>query len=154
MPIFPLVYVVVELIAFIAFARFLGLGMALLSLFALFFLGMGLAWWQMRSLVRRVSAQQDHPGRLTADAALSVVGVVGVALPGLISTLAGILLLLPPTRAVARKLLGVSARRSLERLGGQSFVTVSRFTSADDVTRSAGWGQVIDHRPGENRNEL
>lgn len=140
----PAVYLVVEIIAFILLGVSVGWGWALLILFGLFVLGIGLAFWQMRELTGRALQQKDHPGELTADMALSMVGAVGVAVPGIVSSFFGIFFLIPPTRTLIRKMLGQAARRSLERFG------VTTYSRVNHIQNTGGWGDVIDHRAGEN----
>lgn len=140
----PAVYLVVELIAFILLGVWIGWGWALLILLGLFVLGLALATWQMRELTVRALSQNDRPGALTADMALSMVGAVGVAVPGIVSSFLGIFFLIPPTRTLIRKMLGQAARRSLERFG------VTTYTRVNRIQNSGGWGDVIDHREGEN----
>lgn len=140
----PAVYLVVELIAFILLGVWIGWGWALLILLGLFVLGLALATWQMRELTVRALSQNDRPGALTADMALSMVGAVGVAVPGIVSSFLGIFFLIPPTRTLIRKMLGQAARRSLERFG------VTTYTRVNRIQNSGGWGDVIDHRAGEN----
>ncbi|WP_293791212.1 FxsA family protein [uncultured Corynebacterium sp.] len=140
----PAVYLVMELIAFILLGVWIGWGWALLILLGLFVLGLALATWQMRELTVRALSQNDRPGALTADMALSMVGAVGVAVPGIVSSFLGIFFLIPPTRTLIRKMLGQAARRSLERFG------VTTYTRVNRIQNSGGWGDVIDHRAGEN----
>lgn len=140
----PAVYLVVELIAFILLGVWIGWGWALLILLGLFVLGLALATWQMRELTVRALSQNDRPGALTADMALSMVGAVSVAVPGIVSSFLGIFFLIPPTRTLIRKMLGQAARRSLERFG------VTTYTRVNRIQNSGGWGEVIDHRAGEN----
>lgn len=140
----PAVYLVVEIIAFILLGVWIGWGWALLILLGLFVLGIALATWQMRELTVRALQQKGRPGELTADMALSMVGAVGVAVPGIVTSFLGIFFLIPPTRTLIRKMLGQAARRSLERFGVNTYSRVSH------IQNSGGWGDVIDHRTGEN----
>lgn len=140
----PAVYLVVEIIAFILLGVWIGWGWALLLLLGLFVLGIALATWQMRELTVRALQQKGRPGELTADMALSMVGAVGVAVPGIVTSFLGIFFLIPPTRTLIRKMLGQAARRSLERFGVNTYSRVSH------IQNSGGWGDVIDHRTGEN----
>lgn len=142
------VYVLVELLTFVLLGWAIGFGWALLVVVGLFFFGVALAAWQMKALTKRALGRTDHPGKLTADMALAACGAFLVALPGIVVTLIGILLLLPPTRAGIRTLTKGAVERKLVRMGGASFVTVSRYGArgSDNVR---GWGEVIDHRADE-----
>ena len=148
MPQFLLGYFLIELITFIALGWAIGFGWALLVVLGLFILGIVTAMWQMRALATRVAQRTDRPGALTGDAALSCVGAVLVALPGIVSSILGLFLLFPPTRALIRRTISTRAQQALQNFGGSSFVTVSGF-GAPQSKDVPGWGQVIDHRDDE-----
>ncbi|MDN6259612.1 MAG: FxsA family protein, partial [Corynebacterium sp.] len=76
----PLLYIVVEILVVFLLGTWIGFGWTILLVLATFIGGMLLAGWQFRELVRRAMTDASHPGRLTADAALSAVGAVLVAL--------------------------------------------------------------------------
>lgn len=149
MPQFLLGYLLIELVTFIALGWAIGFGWALLVVLGLFILGIAVAMWQMRSLATRVTQRTDRPGALTGDAALSCVGAVLVALPGIVSSVLGLLFLLPPTRSLLRRSISARAQRALQNFGGSSFITVSGF-GAPQSKDIPGWGQVIDHRDDES----
>ncbi|MBC2681535.1 FxsA family protein [Corynebacterium anserum] len=148
MPLVAAAYFLIELIAFFLIGKWIGFGWALILLIALFIAGMAVSAWQLRALTERVATQTNHPGKLTADAALTVVGAFLVAVPGIVSTVCGLLLMLPPTRALTRKLIGASARRALANFGGSAFTTVTQY-GAPGSKNIPGWGEVIDHREDE-----
>jgi UPF0716 protein FxsA len=82
-----------------------------------------------------------------ADTALIALGTVLVVVPGLVSTLAGLLLLLPPTRAAARPLLTAIAVRGIGRRAPLITVTTvgaDRFASAFRPTHDYVDGEVVD----------
>lgn len=144
----PLLYIVVEILVFFLLGTWIGFGWTILLVLATFIGGMLLAGWQFRELVRRSMTDASHPGRLTADAALSAVGAVLVALPGLVTAVFGIVLLLPPTRSLVRRGLGGALRSKITEFGGASFTTVSG-VSMPQTRDVDGWGEVIDHRADE-----
>ena len=144
----PLVYILTEVLFFILIGAWIGFGWTVLLTLVAFIGGIALAGWQFRELVRRTMNDKEHPGRLSADAALTAVGAVLVALPGLLSALFGIFLLLPPTRTLVRKTIGGSLRRQVTKFGGASFTTVSG-VSMPQTKDVQGWGEVIDHRDDE-----
>lgn len=144
----PLLYIFAEILFFILMGMWIGVGWTILLTIAAFVGGIALAGWQFRELVRRTLQDQQHPGRLTADAALTAVGAVLVAIPGLLTALFGIVLLVPPTRTLVRKAIGSSMRRTLAEFGGASFTTVSG-VSMPQTKNVDGWGEVIDHRDDE-----
>ncbi|HME74494.1 MAG TPA: FxsA family protein [Mycobacterium sp.] len=111
-----LVYVLVELAVVVALASTLGLGWTLLLLLAAFVAGLALAGSQLkRQLTRLGSGLTSQQERLATDGALVALGTVLVVVPGLVTTAAGVLLLLPPTRAAARPMLTAIAARGIGR---------------------------------------
>jgi UPF0716 protein FxsA len=105
-----LAYVVIELAAVMPLAWTIGIGWTLLILLATFVAGIAVAGFQ----VKRYLARLRSPDALT-DGVLVALGAVLVLLPGLVSTVAGLLLLLPATRAVARPLVAALAARGVGR---------------------------------------
>src|SRR6201999_3070773 len=105
-----LVYLIAELAAVVALASTIGLGWTLLLLLAAFAAGLALAGSQLKHQLTRLRSglNTDHP-RLAADSMAVALGTLLVVVPGLVSSLAGVLLLLPPTRAAVRPALGAIA---------------------------------------------
>ena len=111
-----LVYVIVELAVVGALAATIGLGWTLLLLLAAFIAGMALAGSQLkRQLTLLRSGLTTGQSRFATDGALIALGTVLVVVPGLVSTAARLLLLLPPTRAAARPVLTAMAARGIGR---------------------------------------
>ncbi len=128
-----MVYVVVEVAVVVALASTIGLGWTVLVLLAAFVGGMALAGSQLRRQLTRL--RSGLTGQAT-DGAIVALGTVLVVVPGLVSTAAGLLLLLPPTRAVARPLLTAMALRGVGRRA--PLITFTR-TGPDYID-----GEVID----------
>ncbi|HZA10783.1 FxsA family protein [Mycobacterium sp.] len=105
-----LIYAVIELAVVLALASTIGFGWTVLLLLGTFVLGVALAGPQIRRHVRRLRAGFDKPERAITDSVLVALGTVLVVVPGLASTVLGMLLLLP-TRAVARPVFTVLAAR-------------------------------------------
>ncbi|MGH3543055.1 MAG: FxsA family protein, partial [Mycobacterium sp.] len=105
----------VELAAVVALASTIGLGWTLLVLVGTFVVGVAVAGSQITRQLARLRSDWTAEGGATGlrarltDGALLAVAALLVAVPGLVSTAAGLLLLLPPARGAARY---VSARRS------------------------------------------
>ena len=111
-----LVYVVAELAVVVALASTIGLGWTVLVLLAAFALGLALAGSQLRAQVNRLRADLGRgQSRLAADSVAVALGTLLVVIPGLVTSVAGLLLLLPPTRAAARPLIATMAVRGLGR---------------------------------------
>ncbi|BDY32479.1 MULTISPECIES: FxsA family protein [Mycolicibacterium] len=107
------IYALVELAVVIALVATIGFGWTVLLLLASFVVGLALAGSQLSRHVRRLRAGLDATtahGALT-DSVLVALGTVLVVVPGLASSVVGALLLLPPTRAVARPVLTAMAAR-------------------------------------------
>jgi UPF0716 protein FxsA len=111
-----LVYVVAEVAVLVALASTIGLGWTLLVLLAAFAAGLALAGSQLKvQLARLRSGLSADQSRLAADTTAVAVGTLLMVVPGLVTSAAGLLLLLPPTRAVARPVLAAMAVRGLGR---------------------------------------
>lgn len=146
-----LVYVLVELAVIVALASTIGLGWTLLLLLAAFVAGSALAGSQLkRQLTRLRSGLTSQQSQLASDGAMVALGSVLVVVPGLVSTAAGLLLLLPPTRAAARPVLTAIAARGLASSGRRAplitFTTVGgdRYASAPRPRGDYIDGEVID----------
>lgn len=139
-----LAYLITEALAFWAVASWLGVGTALILLFVTFFGGLALASWQMRSIGRR----RTTPGALIGDAGLITFGAIGVGLPGFVSTLIGLLVILPPTRRTIRRMLGRKLRGSIETMGVRSFEATNAYRQQ---TSYGSFGTVIDHDDNAGR---
>src|SRR5690348_9880255 len=88
-----------------------------------------IAWRRLGDAV----AAGRRPGREVLDGALILLGGLLLMIPGFISDLAGVLLLLPPSRALARRLLARNLQtRLFTRAAG-----VSRRPGAYDVDSTA-----------------
>jgi UPF0716 protein FxsA len=111
-----LVYVIAELAVVVALASTIGLGWTLLLLLAAFAAGLALAGSQLKLQLTRLRSglSADQP-RLAADTMAVASGTLLMVVPGLLTSAGGLLLLLPPTRAAARPLLGAMAVRGIGR---------------------------------------
>lgn len=110
-----LVYLVVEIAAFTAAVTWLGAVPAILLLIASSAAGMlllGSQWRRVGEQFRRASRGEITPGAAVADGALVGLGSLLMFVPGLVTSVVGLLMLLPPTRALFRPVLaGLAARR-------------------------------------------
>jgi UPF0716 protein FxsA len=111
-----LLYVVAELAVVVALASTIGLGWTLLLLLAAFAGGLALAGSQLKVQLNRLrSGLNAGQSKLAADGMAVALGTSLVVVPGLLTSVAGLLLLLPPTRTAARPLLSAMAIRGLGR---------------------------------------
>jgi UPF0716 protein FxsA len=111
MPLLVVLFIVVpiaELYVIIQVGQLIGVWPTLALLLADALLGSMLLRQQGRSAWRRFNealAQRRFPGREVADGVLIVIGGTLLLTPGFITDVFGLLLLIPPTRAIARRLL-------------------------------------------------
>lgn len=131
-------YLLIEALAFYGVSKLIGTGWALVALIAFFFGGLMLAAVEMRSIARKLQAGREKPGAAAGDLGLVAAGAFGVALPGFVTTIAGLLLIIPPTRVLVRQLLARQLRRRLEEFGGRTFETVSMRASGSAAPASYG----------------
>jgi UPF0716 protein FxsA len=157
-----LVYALVELTVVVVLASAIGLAWTLLLLLAAVIVGGALAGSQLKLQLRRLrsgltASRGGTPPQMAgaatalrgpaADSALVALGSVLVVVPGLVSTVAGLLLLLPPTRAAARPVLTAMAVRGIGKRAPLIMVTTvgaDRFTSPRRPPREYIDGEVID----------
>jgi UPF0716 protein FxsA len=108
---------IVELYVIIQIGGAIGVLPTLALLLADAVLGSLLLRHQGRGAWRRFNAaltERRFPGREVADGLMIAVGGTLLLTPGFVTDIAGLLLLIPPTRAIARRLLrGFVARRFL-----------------------------------------
>jgi len=124
-----LVYAVVELAVIVAVASAIGVGWTILLLLASFLVGVALAGSQIKRHVQRLRSGLTTAGpggqaRVVTDSALVALGAVLVVIPGLASSLGGLLLLLPPVRALLRPVVISRVQRRIDR-GSARFVVFS-----------------------------
>jgi UPF0716 protein FxsA len=111
MPFLILLFIVVpiaELYVIIKVGELIGIFPTLILLLADALLGSLLLRHQGRGAWRRFNealAARRFPGKEVADGVLIVIGGTLLLTPGFLTDIAGLLLLIPPTRAVARRLL-------------------------------------------------
>jgi len=131
-----LLYVVVELAVMVALVSTIGFGWTTLLLLGSFVVGLTLAGSQLKRHIRRLQSgltAATVQGAAT-DSVLVALGTVLVVIPGLASSVLGALLLLPPTRAVARPLdVAMAARRA-------------PLIAAAGTAGAAGWGYTAAGR--------
>lgn len=114
-----LIYAVVELAAIIALVSTIGLGWTLLVLLASFVLGCVIlvpaGGWQLSRQLVHLRFGLQEPRSALSDGAIVTVATGLVLVPGLVTTALGLLLLVPPIRAVARPGLTAIAVRGFQR---------------------------------------
>lgn len=135
-----LLYVVVEMAVIVALTATIGFGWTVLALIGTFLLGIALAGSQLRRQLARLRQGINDPQGAITDSALVALGSVLVFIPGMVTTVVGLLMLAPPTRAAMRPLAGLVAARGIARQ--VAFVNLGGVPGAPG--RSSGRGQYID----------
>ncbi|OBA64066.1 membrane protein FxsA [Mycobacterium sp. 1100029.7] len=139
-----LVYGVVELAAIFALVATLGWGWTLLILLGTFILGWGLlaplAGSQLLRDIGQMRSGMQEPRSTLGDGAMVTVATGLVLVPGLVTTVLGMLLLLRPVRSVAGPALSRIALRGL----GQRAPLVNYVTTFTDVRRPGDGRDYID----------
>ena len=111
---------IVELWVIIEVGGLIGIWPTLALLLADALLGSLLLRHQGRGAWRRFNAalaERRFPGREVADGLMIVVGGTLLLTPGFVTDIAGLLLLIPPTRAIARRLLQAFVTRRFVVVG-------------------------------------
>ena len=132
MPVLLLSYFVVEAIAFFLVAKWIGVGWALLAIFALMIFGGFAASMSLRSELTQMARGRTSLGKLAGDSALLMAGWALSLVPGFVSSVIGLLLVFGPTRAIARRSMTKRARRGMEDLGARLYeaTPMSQFTTS------------------------
>ncbi|HYH32959.1 MAG TPA: FxsA family protein [Pseudonocardia sp.] len=144
---FVLLYLVIEIVALVALGSAIGLGWTLLVLLAGSVLGL---WLARREGVRAAQALAEAVGNRRVptaeltDGMLVAAGGVLLFVPGLVTDVAGLLLLLPPVRALARRrLVRAAEKRSPE-------LRTARIRAQAPVVD----GEVVDDAPPPRPDRL
>ena len=139
-------YIVLEGLAFVGIANLIGLGWTLLLLLVTMLFGMTIASLEVRRIMHGKTTRTEDgsvimedaiPGRTAGNVGLTLAGGVLLSLPGFLTTFLGILLILPPTRALLRTLLSVRLFKSVENMGVR-FYDASPMSSQHDSYGSFG----------------
>jgi UPF0716 protein FxsA len=147
-----LVYALVELAAIFALVWTVGWGWTLLSLLLTFVLGWGLlapiAGSQLLREVGQMRSGLKEPRTTLGDGALVTTATALVLVPGLVTTVVGMLLLLPPVRAAAGPGMTRIALRAMQRRAPLVSYT-STFTQTFTDFRPGPTGNGGDYIDGE-----
>lgn len=143
-----LVYLLVELAVLVALVSTIGFGWTVLAVLGTFLVGLALAGRQLtRHLGRLQSALNSRAAsdELASDSALVALGAVLVFIPGVASSVLGALLLMPPTRRIARPVAMAMIGKSLAK-ANPLVVTYSTGPTGYRQPRPTDYvdGEVID----------
>jgi UPF0716 protein FxsA len=140
-----LLYAVVELLVVVGLASTISLGWTLLAVLVAFAAGLAVAGSQLKLQLSRLrSGINADQSRLASDSALIALGSLLVVVPGLVTSAAGLLLLLPPGRAAARPMLTALAARGVGRFPLITVATVGADRYARRAQPDYIDGEVVD----------
>jgi UPF0716 protein FxsA len=150
-----LIYLVVELAVVVALVSTIGFGWTVLALLGTSVLGFVLAGSQVKRQLHRLRSGLTTPQGAVTDSAMVALGTVLVVVPGIVTTVAGLLLLTPATRAIARPVVtAVAARRmplitvgSRTRGGPEGWAAAGRGTSSRGDYIDGEVVDVVDVEP-------
>jgi UPF0716 protein FxsA len=140
---------IVELYVIVLVANAIGVLQTILLLLAISFFG---AWLVKREGVGMLRRVQDDlargelpPGQLMNGFLLLIAGVI-LIIPGFVSDAIGLLLLLPPVRAAAAKLLTGRFRRSVTVIRATTSGPIIDTTISDPITDTSTSGPAREPR--------
>ena len=157
-PVLAIAFILVplaELAVLIAVGDWIGLVPTLILLLVVSVVGAwlakreGLAAWRRLQLAL---TQGRMPTVEVADGALILLAGALLLTPGFLSDVLGILLLLPPTRAIARRQLPRLAERRLRRRRGRRVVVDGTARPAGSTRITWGPAEVADRPPPPDRD--
>ncbi len=134
-------YAALELTVLLALTSTIGLGRTLLLLLVTFVLGVVVAGSQAKRQLLRLRSGSATGRSAVTDGALTALAAVLVVVPGLVTSVLGLLLLVPPIRAAARPLVLALAARST----GRPLITIAATRAARQASnRARARGNYID----------
>ncbi|WP_111726039.1 FxsA family protein [Corynebacterium renale] len=126
-----MLYILLEVLVFVGITAGLGFGWATLIWLLCTIGGMIAATRQMQALAPRLrNVPADKPGEVVATAALTAAGAVLLALPGIVTTVLGILVVWSPTQRIIQSWGSRTITSRLETWGLNGFTTVDHFRGA------------------------
>ncbi len=144
---------VVELYVIIQIGQLIGLWPTLALLLADALLGSLLLRHQGRGAWRRFNeaiAQRRFPGKEVADGLLIAIGGTLLLTPGFLTDIVGALFLIPPTRALVRRLLRGWATRRFVVVGGPAGAA---YGAAAGESRAYGYAKGTDAAANGSRSD-
>lgn len=176
---FTIIYLIVEVLAFIALGEWIGYGWTVLLVAGLFIAGLAFAAIEFKRIYQKLLVTTSRTlteygekapeealkrsakgaGHFVADSAILLVGSWLIALPSVVSTVAGFLMVLPPIRLLVRKTASVGMLNWFRRMGDRSMLVVSQYgtrigdsSTASDI-RSFPKDRIVPPAPDNAWNE-
>lgn len=146
-----LLYFLVEALAFWAVAHVIGVLWASLALIILTFLGIAYAMSQTRRL--RLGGRGSGgraprtPQVAAADIGSVVIGTILVSVPGFVSTLVGLLCLIPATRRIPRAFLARKLQARIDRFTNGIYANIAKSGP------KTSYGSFVVNEPKDDASE-
>lgn len=122
--------------------KLVGLGWTLLILAAVWVCGLVWASWEMRRISRRRVSTAGELANKSADWGLVAAGSMLVALPGLVTTVLGFIVMYPPSRWVIKKIAQRKMLQQVAAFGERSF-TITEQVATSRTTRGPRFGTPV-----------
>lgn len=147
-------YFLIEALAFWGVSQLIGVGWALFGIFALMLVGALAASPALRSELARAQTGNGSVGQFAGGTALVAAGWALAILPGYVTSVIGLLLLLRPTRELVRRSLAKSLQKRIEDFGVQVYdASPMKRRSTSYGTFGDGEG-VIDAEPDPSDEDI
>lgn len=169
-------YIFLEILVFFLIGQWIGFGWTILLYLGLMAFGFFLTLVLTRTLLIRAmntARRTASASTITSQVVLNFFGIIFLLIPGVVSTILGLLFVFPPTQAALGSLIGAAtiavAKRRLSNIMVRIYGPEGTGTGVAGATGTAahggsvhgtssdshrpgepkGWGEVIDHRDDE-----
>lgn len=185
---FLVLYAIIEFAAFYGLGRLIGFGWAMLLIAGLFLGGLAISMFETRRIaamarndatnplvqlehetVQEAAARQtSNATKLLADTALIFIGSFLLVIPGVVSTIVGFLMILPPVRALIRISASAALMKRLQRISTHGINVMTQDVSpfdfrvppapdnawADDISADRNvWDDNGDHSAQQHKDD-
>lgn len=185
---FLVLYAIIEFAAFYGLGRLIGFGWAMLLIAGLFLGGLAISMFETRRIaamarndatnplvqlehetVQEAAARQtSNATKLLADTALIFIGSFLLVIPGVVSTIVGFLMILPPVRALIRISASAALMKRLQRISTHGINVMTQDVSpfdfrvppapdnawADDISADPNvWDDNGDHSAQQHKDD-
>lgn len=163
-------YVFLEILVFFLIGKWIGFGWTILLYLGLMAFGILMTTVLTRTLLARAlqtARRTASASSITSQVVLNFFGILFLLIPGVVSTVLGLLFIIPPTQRVLGRLISAATLAIVKRRLSAVIVRISgpgatggtpdafsRGTGPSSARPgdTTGWGDVIDHRDDEFDN--
>lgn len=149
-----LAYFLIEALAFWGVSQLVGVGWALVGIFALMLIGALAASPALRSELERASSGNGTVGQFAGGTALVAAGWALAIVPGYVTSLTGLVLLLRPTRELVRRSMAISLRKRVEDFGVQVYDASPMKRRSTSYGTFGDGSTVIDAEPDPSDEDI